>query len=380
MLPLENIVVVELGSSIAGPYASKVLADLGAEVIKVENPDGGDATRSWGPSLKDGGSASYYAANLGKQSITIDMMNPEDISRLKCLISDRADIVIQNLRPTLADRFSLGAEELMREKPELIYCNIWAYGNKGPFKDLPGYDPLMQAFSGITNLTGEPDRQPSRVGVSLLDLGTGMWTAIGALAALQQRTITGRGAIIDTSLLETGIGLMTLPIAQYYASGKAPTRSGLRGPFIVPNDGYQTSDGILVIAVGTDLQFRRFCVALGREELSQDERFKTNEKRYENERELRQFIADAMSTNTRSVWSAKLTEAGIPNAPLQTTEELLTHPQVVACDILQAYEDVDARFVGLPLSIDGVRPVSAPHAPALGEDDQAVFKFMEDQG
>ncbi len=143
MLPLENIVVIELGSSIAGPYASKVLADLGAEVIKVENPDGGDATRSWGPLLKDGGSTSYYAANIGKQSITIDMMNPEDISRLKCLIFDRADIVIQNLRPALADRFSLGAEELTREKPELIYCNIWAYGNKGPFKDLPGYDPLM---------------------------------------------------------------------------------------------------------------------------------------------------------------------------------------------------------------------------------------------
>jgi crotonobetainyl-CoA:carnitine CoA-transferase CaiB-like acyl-CoA transferase len=250
--PFEGITVVELGSSLAGPYAARILADLGAQVIKVEHPKDGDVSRKWGPPLPDGGSAAYHAVNMGKQSITVDMTDADDLARLRRLIVAQADVVLQNLKPGAAARYGLGADALRQDAPRLIYCNIGAFGKSGPLSGLPGYDPLMQAFSGITSLTGEPDRPPSRVGVSLIDLGTGMWAAIAIVSALFRRAATGEGAVVDVSLLETGIGWLTMALGEYGATGVAPQRNGLKGPIVAPNNGFATADGVLVIVAATD--------------------------------------------------------------------------------------------------------------------------------
>jgi formyl-CoA transferase len=374
--PFDGITVVELGSSLAGPYAARILADMGAQVIKVEHPKGGDVSRQWGPTLPDGGSAAYHAVNMGKQSIVADLTDADDLARLRALIVDRADVVLQNLKPGAADRYGLGAQALHQAVPRLIYCNIGAFGNTGPLGGLPGYDPLMQAFSGITSLTGEQDRPPSRVGVSLIDLGTGMWAAIAIVSALFRRTVTGEGAVVDVSLLETGIGWLTLALGEYGATGAAPRRNGLKGPIVAPNNGFETADGTLVIVAATDAQFARLCAVLGRAEMAGDPRFATNAARFANEVEMSRQISEVLRTDTRAVWAARLDKAGIPNAPVQSVAEIAAHPQTEALGILRQSDDNPIRFVGLPLSIDGVRPSAGGHAPDLGEHDQQVFEFM----
>ena len=375
VLPFEGITVVELGTSVAAPFAGKILTELGAQVIKVENPDGGDPARRWYPALPDGNSASYQSVNMGKLSITVDMTNQDDLDRLKALITEKVDVVLQNLRPGAVKRFSIDADTLRKDNPRLIYCNAGAFGD-GPLGDLPGYDPLMQAFSGITDLTGEADRPPSRVGVSLIDLGTGMWSTIGIISALYRRQATGQGGVVDTSLFETSVGWTTLAVAELAVSGKAPTRSGLQGPIVAPNRGYQASDGIHVIVVGTDGQFRRFCEALNCDALADDPRFAKSTDRLTNEAELSRLVGEIIATDTRASWSERLNAAGIPNAPVQTVEEVVTHPQTEALGLLRSGEDEGMKFVGLPLRLDGVRPASVSHAPRLDEHRQQVFEFM----
>lgn len=375
-LPFEGITVVELGTSVAAPFAGKILTELGATVIKVENPDGGDPARRWYPTLPEGNSASYQSVNMGKLSVTVDMTDADDLARLKTLIAEKADVVLQNLRPGAVQRFSIDAETLRKDNPRLIYCNAGAFGD-GPLGDLPGYDPLMQAFSGITDLTGEADRPPSRVGVSLIDLGTGMWSTIGIISALYRRMNTGEGGVIDTSLFETSLGWITLPVAELAVSGKAPKRSGLQGPIVAPNRGFQASDGIQVIVVGTDGQFRRFCEVLKCEELADDPRFAKSVDRLKNEAELSRLVGEIIATDTRAAWSERLNAAGIPTAPVQTVEEVVAHPQTAALGVLRPGEDAATQYVGLPLRLDGVRPASVSHAPRLDEHRQQVFDFMK---
>ena len=375
MLPFEGITVVELGTSVAAPFAGKILTELGAQVIKVENPDGGDPARRWYPALPDGNSASYQSVNMGKLSITIDMTDQDELDRLKALIAKKADVVLQNLRPGAVERFSIDAKTLRKDNPRLIYCNAGAFGD-GPLGDLPGYDPLMQAFSGITDLTGEADRPPSRVGVSLIDLGTGMWSTIGIISALYRRQATGQGGVVDTSLFETSVGWTTLAVAELAVTGKAPKRSGLQGPIVAPNRGYQASDGIHVIVVGTDGQFRRFCDELNCAALADDPRFAKSTDRLTNEAELSRLVGEIIATDTRASWSKRLNAAGIPNAPVQTVEEVVVHPQTEALGLLRSGEDESMKFVGLPLRLDGVRPASVSHAPRLDEHRQQVFDFM----
>ncbi len=375
-LPFEGITVVELGTSVAAPFAGKILTELGATVIKVENPDGGDPARRWYPALPEGNSAAYQSVNMGKFSVTVDMTDQDELKRLKTLILQKADVVLQNLRPGAVERFSIDSETLRKENPRLIYCNAGAFG-EGPLGDLPGYDPLMQAFSGITNLTGEADRPPSRVGVSLIDLGTGMWSTIGIISALYRRLATGQGGVVDTSLFETSVGWITLPVAELAVSGKAPKRSGLQGPIVAPNRGYQASDGIQVIVVGTDGQFRRFCTALNCEELADDPRFAKSTDRLANEAELSRLVSEIIATDTRAAWSERLNAAGIPNAPVQTVEEVVSHPQTEALGLLRSGDDEAMQFVGLPMRLDGVRPASVSHAPKLDEHRQQVFDFMK---
>ena len=235
--PLDGITVVEMGSSLAGPFGARLLADFGATVLKIEPPENGDPARQWGDRKLGTTSATFQALNNGKRSIVADFKDPDDVQALQHLIVEHADVLLQNLRPGIADNLGLGPERALQLKPSLIYCNISAFGRVGPLSQMPGYDPLLQAFSGIIDLTGPADGDPARVGVPIIDLGTGLWAALGVLAALHTRAKTGQGCVVDAAMLDTALALQTVSTATVESGAEAPRRSGLRGPLLVPNTG-----------------------------------------------------------------------------------------------------------------------------------------------
>jgi len=371
-LPLDGVTVVELGHSVAAPYAGEILGDLGADVIKVEKVDGDDA-RNWGPPFWAGASATFQSFNRNKRSVVVNLKDETERERLRKLIVERAEVVIQNLRPGSAAEVGLDAHALRKLKPSLIYCTIGAFGAVGPLKDRPGYDPLMQAFGGLMSVTGEPDQQPVRVGTSVMDMATGMWSVIGVLAALLQRGKGGKGLSIDTSLLESALGWMCYHAANYQASGELPKRQGSGVAMIAPYRGYASKDGLIVIAAGNDKLFAALARALGRPEWIEDARFRSNPERVKNRDVLNRSIEELISTRTSKEWSAILDKAGVPNAPMQTIAEVLEHPQTKALGILQQSPERDIALFGLPLSLDGVRPAFRRSPPALGAHTEEIF-------
>jgi len=374
--PLAGIVVVELGNSVAAPFAGQILGDLGAEVIKIEKADG-DEARKWGPPFWEGAAANFQPLNRNKKSVVCELRDPQQLGALKRLIHERADVVLQNLRPGQVDELGLGAAALMADKPALIYCNLGAFGSVGPFKDRPGYDPLMQAFSGIMSTTGETGRPPVRVGASIVDMGTGMWAVIGVLSALHTRRDTGRGSVVDVSLFETAAGYVSLFAAQYQASGKLPSKQGSGANGIVPYRAYATRDSDLVVAAGSDGLFRRMAQVLGHPEWVEDERFATNPRRVENRVALYALIEPEMAKRGNAEWIALFDAAGIPCAPVQNVAEMIAHEQTRALGLLQDVPDSAMKFIGLPLSIDGVRPALRSRPPKLGEHTAEYFKKVE---
>ena len=370
--PLAGLVVIELGHSVAAPFAGQILADLGAEVIKVEKAEGDDA-RHWGPPFWEGASATFQPLNRNKKSVVCELRDARQLAALKALIHARADMVLQNLRPGQVEKLGLDGPSLRAAKPALIYCNLGAFGNAGPFKDRPGYDPLMQAFGGIMSTTGEAGRPPVRVGASIVDMGTGMWAVIGLLTALNRRRDTGIGGIVDVSLFETSAMWVSLFAAQYQASGDLPTKLGSSAPGIVPYRAYATRDGDLVVAAGSDGLFRRLAQVLGHPEWSDDARFSTNPKRVEHQGALYALIEAEMRTRGKAEWTALLETAGIPCAPVQDIGEMIAHEQTRALGLMQAVPDSAMNFVGLPLSFDGVRPAIRSRPPSLGEHTEQIL-------
>lgn len=366
-LPLEGIRVFELGSNIAGPYGTWILAALGAEVTKVERPEGDDA-RNWGPPFWNGSATIFHAINRDKSSAVYDLKDPEQAQALRDRIASEGDVVLQNMRPGAAKRLGLGAEGLIKTNPRLIYCNLHAFGAEGPLKDRPGYDAIIQAFGGVMSIMGEDGRAPVRAGISVIDMGTGMWCAIGILAALFRRTMTGKGGVVDASLFETALGWMTFYAADYQATGKLPKRlgSGVRG--IVPYQGYPCADGFLMIGASNDRLFATFAGVLGHPEWPEDERYATNPQRDAHRAELNALIEAVLKRETSSHWQDVLEAAGIPHAPAQSIDQVLGHPQTQALNIIQETGDPDMKLVGLPLSFDGERPPLRNLAPKLGED------------
>lgn len=374
-LPLDKITVIELGHSVAAPFAGQILGDLGAEVIKVEKIDGDDA-RKWAPPYWGGISSMFSAFNRNKQSVVVDLRDPAKKARLRQLIVDRADVVLQNLRPGATLAAGLDGVSLCGVKPALIYCNISAFGNVGPLTERPGYDPLMQAFAGLMSVTGEPGQNPVRVGTSIIDMAAGMWSVIGILAALLRREATGKGGIVDTSLFETALAWMGHHAANYQASGNLPQREGSGTRQIVPYRGYRTADGFLVVAAGNDNLFARFCDAVEHPEWKQDQRFRTNPDRVDNQSELYRMIEEAMLARSNDQWIGRLEAAGVPCAPTQTIDEVLDHPQTKALGIVQTSPDNSMALVGSPLSIDGQRPSFRLTPPKLGEHTDEVFEAL----
>jgi crotonobetainyl-CoA:carnitine CoA-transferase CaiB-like acyl-CoA transferase len=369
--PLSGLTVIEIGHSVAAPYAGMILGELGAEIIKVENPKGGDACRGWGPPFTEGTATAFHAFNRAKRGIAIDLTDPAQVEQLRGLIRDRADVLIHNLKHGTLDRYGLSAAALTAEKPGLVYCNIGAFGSTGPLRDRPGYDPMMQAYGGLMSLLGEDGRPPVRVTVSLIDMATAMWAVIGILGALQERRRTGQGGVVDTSLYETTLAWMTLPISAYLANGEIPARHGSGVEQIVPYQAFAAADGHIMVAAGNDNLFRRLCTVIGRPGLADDPQFRTNADRVVHRRALIAVLTDLFATEPIAVWAARLDRAGIPNGPIRTVDEVVADAQTAALGMIQRLNPVS--LVGLPLSFDGARPPLAKLAPRLGEDNPEIL-------
>ena len=284
MLPLAGIKVIEIAQNLSGPYAAEILATLGADVLKVERP-GGDDARGWGPPFTAGASTTFQTVNRNKRSVTLDLTQPPDRDRLHALVAE-ADVLVQNLRPGSLDALGFDAASLRAAHPRLVYCSVWAFGAVGPMRNTPGYEPIVQAFSGLFGLNGSADAPPARVGVQVLDLGTGLWAALGCVAALHRRTATGEGAVVDTSLLETAMGWMSVSFAGFAKSGVLPIRHRSGNPKIVVFEALPTADAELVVAAANDRLFAKLCHALGQPGWAADPRYATNASRVNHKAEI----------------------------------------------------------------------------------------------
>jgi crotonobetainyl-CoA:carnitine CoA-transferase CaiB-like acyl-CoA transferase len=370
--PLAGIVVVELGHSVAAPYAGQILGDLGAEVIKIEKPEGDDA-RKWGPPFVDGAAATFQALNRNKRSVVCELRDAQQRERLAQYIVEHADVVLQNLRPGQIEALDLGAEALLARKPALVYCNVGAFGANGPLAGRPGYDPLMQAFGGIMSVVGEEGQEPVRVGPSIIDMGTAMWAATGIVAALYRRRGTGVGGVVDVSLFETAAAWMSMFSAQYLASGTLPKKNGSGQAGIVPYRSFRTADGDLVVAAGNDGLFRKLCGVLGHPEWAEDPRFRGNPERVQNAAPLNAMIKAEMAQRTSADWIAALDQAGVPCAPVQDVGQMLEHEQTRALGLLQPVPGLSVPLIGLPIRFDGERSTPRSGPPRLGEHTQIVL-------
>jgi crotonobetainyl-CoA:carnitine CoA-transferase CaiB-like acyl-CoA transferase len=370
-LPLSGVKVLELAQNLAGPFAGETLARLGADVVKVERPEGGDDARGWGPPFLAGAGSVFHNVNGGKRSITLDLKHPGDIAWLKDYVRG-VDVVLQNMRPGALEELGLGPDALRALNPGLIYCSLSAFGPAGPLKDRPGYEPMMQAFAGLFWTSGTDDSPPFRIGVPTLDVGSGMWAVIGILAALLRRAHTGTGGTVDASLFETALTWMGGTIASYGITGEVPRRHPTGSVRLVPFEGFRTSTGMIVIAAANDRLFATLAKTLGHPEWAADERFRTNADRQKNKHLLLTGIEGVLRTRPATEWLEILETAGIPCAPINTLPDVLAEAQTATTGILQRVPGHDLQIVALPLRFDGERPALPGPTPALGEHTKEI--------
>jgi crotonobetainyl-CoA:carnitine CoA-transferase CaiB-like acyl-CoA transferase len=372
--PLRGYRVIEIGHSVAAPYAAMILAELGADVVKVEQPEGGDYARGWGPPFWNEAGPHFVAMNRNKRSVTVDLADEDEAAALRKLIIEEVDAVICNLRPGTAEKRGIGPQALLAAKPALVYCEVGAFGRGGPLSDKPGYDPLMQAYGGLMSITGESgDRPPIRVGVSMIDMTAGLWAAMGIMAALIERGKTGKGGLVETSLFETAVGWMAIPVARLNINGTVQTPAGSGSPGIVPYQAFHTRDGWLVIGGGNDALFVKLTQALGLVEVGKEERYRTNRGRVEHRGTLIPVLEAECAKYTNAELSELLDRYGVPNAPVQKTDQVVANAQTRALGIVQEGPQGALPTVGLPLRFDGERPGYARGAPALGEHTEEVM-------
>ena len=374
--PLAGMRVLDVTTSIAGPYCAQILSALGADVVKIERPDTGDDGRAWGPPFWNGESTMFLSANAGKRSLAVSLRDDRGREALLRL-ADGADVFLQSLRPGLAEKLGLGANALRARNPRLVYCSVGAYGHIGPLAGEPGYDALMQAAGGLISMTGEPGRPGVRVGSSLIDQGTGTWAALGVLAALLERDRTGEGSEVDVSLYETALGYVGYHLAGYLADGTVPHGQGTRFPMLAPYQVFPTRDGELMIGGGNDRLFAAICTVVGRPELVDDPRFVTNPERVRHRDELCAILEDALSDNDTAYWLPRLREAGVPVAPVADVADVAHAQQTEALGILQPLDHPsipDLRLTALPLSFDGDRALHRTAPPAVGEHTEEVLR------
>jgi len=369
--PLAGTKVVEFGQNLAGPYCGQILAFLGADVVKVERPEGDDA-RKWGPPFLEGDSLGFVALNRGKKSITCDLADERQRRALIGRIGE-ADIFVHNLRADVPAKYGIDGATLTRKFPRLIYADLGAFGHTGPWKERPGYEPIIQAIAGLFSVNGDPSGPESRIGVSIIDLSTGMWTAIGVLAALARRSATGFGCLVNTSLFESGLMWASNHIASYSVTGKMPARQGSGHASLTPYQAFACNDGLLMVCPGNDRLWRKFAEVLGHPEWPDEPRFRRNADRMKERGTLVGMIADIMKMRSRAYWSKKLDEAGVPHGTLNSIPQVMELAQVAALGMFaKPYDRCEALFHSLPLSLDGERAGGASRAPKIGEHNDSA--------
>ncbi len=369
-LPLSGIRVLEFGQVLSAPFGSRILADLGAEVIKVERLEGDDSRRM-GPAFKHGDALNFHIFNRNKQSVAVDLKGPTR-DQLDSLIAT-ADVLIHNMRPGAMEKLGLDGPTLCERHPALIYCEISAFGHVGPLSQAPGYEPLVQAFSGLSSINGNPGDPPVRIGVAVCDQGVGMWAAIGILSLIHRRKQTGRGGILNTSLLETALvwGCQhTDAIANAVAQ---PKLHGSGHPNFVPYQSFQASDRPFLVCVGNDRLFAKFATAISRPEWISDPLFKDNRARLQNKAVLIPQIEAIFASAPSEKWLTLLADSGVPCTPINTIAEALDHAQVAALGQMQSVPEEGTQFLGLPFSIDGVRPSIRSGAPRVGQSTKDLL-------
>ena len=369
-LPLEGIRVVEVAQNLAGPMAAEILAHMGADVIKVERPEGDDA-RKWGPPFWKGVSPGFLAVNANKRGITLDLKDPQAVAWLIDFLGG-ADVLVQNLRPGSLEELGLGPDVLLARHPRLVYCSVWAFGSTGPLKMKPGFEPMVQAFSGLMMMNGDEGGPPTRIGTSILDYGTGMWTAMGALAGLVQRQRTGRGCVVDASLYETGLAWLKGHFASFRASGEVPERHRTGSQRVVPFQGFETKTGTIIVAAGNDRLFAKLAAVVGHPEWAKEERFATNAARVANKPALLALLDAIFLTRTKGEWIDLLEAGGVPCGPIHSLPEAVAQPQAEVLGIIQPLPGDDYEVISLPISFDGRRPPIRRAPPRLGEHDAEV--------
>ena len=389
--PLSHIRVLDMSRVLAGPWAGQNLADLGAEVIKIERPGAGDDSRGYGPpwvkdrSGRDTKDSAYFtSANRGKKSVTINIAVPEGQALVRALAA-KCDVLLENYKYGDLARYGLGYEDLHKLNPKLVYCSVTGFGQSGPWRERPGFDFMIQGMGGMMSVTGEPDGSPGggpqRAGVPIADIITGMYASIAICAALAHRERSGKGQHLDLALLDSQIALLAYQNTNYFATGKPPRRIGNLHPNIVPYQPFRTSDGEVIVACGNDNLFRKLCEAAGRPELASDARFATNGKRVENRVELTRLIQDFFMKKTTAEWLTLLEAAGVPNGPINDLAQVFAEPQVKARGIRVDMEHKAAgklptvaspmRFSATPVEYRGAPPL-------LGEHTEQVLKEILD--
>jgi crotonobetainyl-CoA:carnitine CoA-transferase CaiB-like acyl-CoA transferase len=366
--PLEDVRVVDLTQYVAGPYCTQVLADLGANVIKVERPGGGDVYRAQGPVFLGGESVSFLALNRGKHSLVLDLKDEGDRARLRELIAE-ADVLVENFTPGTLERQGLDFASLETEFPRLVYCSLSGFGQTGPLARQGAYDVTMQALSGIMSLTGHPDGAPAKVPIAALDFGSALYGVVGILAALHQREATGRGQWVQASLLETSLAWLSMHITSLLAGGPEPRREGTRSPFFAPYEAYATADGYLVVVgTGGKNRWEAFCRALGLERLEDDPHFVTNSDRVQNAEALRVEVEAVLREQPSAHWEQRLRDEGVAHAAVQSLPEVLESEQVAELGSLAQLTHPTAGevpIVRLPISFSHARSTSSLPPPAL---------------
>lgn len=372
---LENTRVLDLSRVLAGPFCTMVLGDLGAEIIKVEEPTRGDDTRQWGPPFVEGQSAYFLSVNRNKKSVAVDLKHPEGRQVLLDLVA-RSDVLVENFRIGTMERLGLGYEELRAVNPGLIYCSVTGFGREGPYRDLPGYDPVVQALGGLMSITGPPDGEPYKVGVGLVDVLAGLFCSTAITAALRWRDAHGQGQRIDTSLLDVQLASLVYVASGYLVTGEPPQRYGNDHPNIAPFGTLPTRDGYVMLAIGNDTQWQRFCKTVGRGELVSDPDFETNEQRVRNRDRLTEVLSEISMRRSSREWFDLLMPTGVPVAPIESLDGIFSDPHVSKGGLVETLSHPaigEFRAVGSPLMLSGSRLATRYPPPLLGEHTEAVL-------
>jgi crotonobetainyl-CoA:carnitine CoA-transferase CaiB-like acyl-CoA transferase len=383
--PLSGIRVIELARILAGPWAGQLLADLGADVIKIENPNGGDDTRSWGPPFvmgRDGenlSAAYYHSTNRGKRSVALDFSEPEGAETLKKLIAT-ADVVIENFKVGGLKKYGLDYDGVKALNPRLVYCSITGFGQTGPYAPRAGYDFIIQGIGGLMSITGEPGREPQKVGVAVSDIFTGLYSVIAIQAALRHAEKTGQGQYIDMALLDTECSILGNQNLNYLVSGKAPVQMGNAHMNIAPYEVLPARDGHIILAVGNDGQFQRFCGALGIPELAQDSDFATNPSRVINRVRLRERLVKELGSWDKAPLLAALEKASVPASPINNIAEMFADPQIVARGMRMDLADADGNAlpsVRAPMLMSATPLAYERPSPRLGEHTEEILEELK---